>query len=363
MYEMTTFAFEGRRYPILVHEYAKGEQLRIRHDNRPLSQPQSLTVCGDLLKIASYFQAVNPSVIHRNISPDSIYLLNDSDRVQLWDFGAAMFYSGEKDTVTQDIGELVFSAPEQLLGTPDLSSDVYSIAMTLIWCLSKPEERPTMDWGSIAIRIPSLPVSDLLRTWLKKATAPAGQRFATASEAFEAFKGFLPEAHTLENNYTLQEAVGFDNAIQDAVDGKMDTLTLWYERSRVTQEADPRVAMAAAALRKTEPTPEIQSDINSWILELDGIQRYWLKLQSLRLQCIRMAAEVESLGESESAIPLWARLIGVKQRQLQSQRDATQSKKEAMEVKCVELENLLYHRILPYAECFGVPVHEVIKGA
>ena len=91
--------------------------------------------------------------------------------------------------------------------------------------------------------------------------------------------------------------------------------------------------MAAAALRKTEPTPEIQSDINSWILELDGIQRYWLKLQSLRLQCIRMAAEVESLGESESAIPLWARLIGVKQRQLQSQREATQSKKEAMEVK------------------------------
>ena len=144
MYEMTTFASEGRRYPILVHEYAKGSNQNTPH-NRPLSQPQSLTVCGDLLKIASYFQAVNPSVIHRNISPDSIYLLNDSDRVQLWDFGAAMFYSGEKDTVTQNIGELVFSAPEQLLGTPDLSSDVYSIAMTLIWCFSKPEDRPTMD--------------------------------------------------------------------------------------------------------------------------------------------------------------------------------------------------------------------------
>ena len=59
MYEMTTFAFEGRRYPILVHEYAKGEQLRIRHDNRPLSQPQSLTVCGDLLKIIFFKRSIH----------------------------------------------------------------------------------------------------------------------------------------------------------------------------------------------------------------------------------------------------------------------------------------------------------------
>ncbi|MEC8277999.1 MAG: protein kinase, partial [Myxococcota bacterium] len=72
MIEMTTYEFEGRRYPILIHEYAKGEQLRRRHDNRPLSQTQSMLICGDLLKIVSHLQTVNPAVIHRNISPDSI---------------------------------------------------------------------------------------------------------------------------------------------------------------------------------------------------------------------------------------------------------------------------------------------------
>ena len=153
MIEMTTYEFEGRRYPILIHEYAKGEQLRRRHDNRPLSQTQSMLICGDLLKIVSHLQTVNPAVIHRNISPDSIYLLQDTDRVQLWDFGAAMFFSEHLDTVTQNIGELVFAAPEQLLGTPDLSSDVYSIAMTLILLVNT--RTASVDWGSIALRIPA----------------------------------------------------------------------------------------------------------------------------------------------------------------------------------------------------------------
>ena len=44
MIRMTTYEFEGR-YPILIHEYAKGEQLRRRHDNRPLSQTQSMLIC------------------------------------------------------------------------------------------------------------------------------------------------------------------------------------------------------------------------------------------------------------------------------------------------------------------------------
>lgn len=362
MIEMTTYEFEGRRYPILIHEYAKGEQLRRRHDNRPLSQTQSMLICGDLLKIVSHLQTVNPAVIHRNISPDSIYLLQDTDRVQLWDFGAAMFFSEHLDTVTQNIGELVFAAPEQLLGTPDLSSDVYSIAMTLIWCLSTPEQRPKIDWGSIALRIPSLPVSDLLRTWLKKATAPAEHRFATANEAYEAFKGFLPDEPTLENLVNLKDAFDFTSAIQDAAAGNLILLEQWYERVRSTQMGDPKVSMAAVALRKVVLSPATQNEIINWILGLDGIKRYWLKLQSHRLQSLRMAAEIKSLGGTENALPIWARLIGVKQRQIQSQRDSTVAQKEAIEIKCVELENLLYLRILPYAKCFGIPVHEVIKG-
>ena len=361
--EMTTYAFEGRRFPILIHEYAKGEQLRRLHDRKPLSQQQAMMVCGDLLQIVAYLQSVNPAVIHRNISPDSVYTLQGSHRVQLWDFGAAMFYSEQQDTVTQNIGEMVFAAPEQLLGTPDLSSDVYSIAMTLIWCLSKPEQRPTIDWGSVAIRIPSLPVSDLLRTWLKQATAPADQRFSTAKEAYDAFKGFLPDEPTLENMFNLKDTFGFANAIQEAIAGQNGQLEKWYEDVRVSQQADPKVGMAAVVLKKEKASPYIQTEIVSWILSQDGVQRYWLKLQGLRLQAKRMAAEIESLASSESAIPIWARLIGVQQRQIQSQREAILRRKEKAEAQAFELENLLYHRVRPFSECFGIPVHEVMKGA
>ena len=116
--------------PFMVMNYAPYGTLRERyprHTRLPLK-----TVVSYVKQVASALQYVHDQMlIHRDIKPHNM-LLGLDDQVWLSDFGIAMLshsldmsYPGSPDFE----GTVVYAAPEQLQGSPQRSSDQYSLAV------------------------------------------------------------------------------------------------------------------------------------------------------------------------------------------------------------------------------------------
>ncbi|MEM9947993.1 MAG: tetratricopeptide repeat protein, partial [Cyanobacteria bacterium P01_D01_bin.36] len=91
------------------------------------------------------------NIIHRDLKPDNIILRQSDQLPCLIDFGAVkelmntVVVPSESQASSVVIGTLGFMAPEQAVGRPVFSSDLYSLGMTAIYLLTarSPLEMPT----------------------------------------------------------------------------------------------------------------------------------------------------------------------------------------------------------------------------
>jgi serine/threonine protein kinase len=127
--------------PFLVMEYLEGMSLReylVAHGPMPLKAV--LQMANGLL--LALIHAHGRGIVHRDIKPDNIFLLNVSgvkQHVRVLDFGIARIYRGDDPqdavTLTHDgvvLGTPRYMSPEQLAGRPvDARSDLYSMALVL----------------------------------------------------------------------------------------------------------------------------------------------------------------------------------------------------------------------------------------
>jgi tRNA A-37 threonylcarbamoyl transferase component Bud32 len=135
------YGLDAKLGPYLVMEYLDGQSLRERLSTAgPLPLKAALQLAGQLL--LALIHAHGKSVVHRDIKPDNIFVLNQSNvrlHVRVLDFGIARIYGGDEggqaNTLTTPgavIGTPRYMSPEQLAGQPlDVRSDLYSAAVVI----------------------------------------------------------------------------------------------------------------------------------------------------------------------------------------------------------------------------------------
>ena len=135
------YGLDATHGPFLVMEYLQGQSLRERlSSGGPLPLKPGLQLAGQLL--LALIHAHGKGIVHRDIKPDNIFLLNQSGvrlHTRVLDFGIARIYRRDDpsrvETITHAgavLGTPRYMSPEQLAGQPvDARSDLYSAALVI----------------------------------------------------------------------------------------------------------------------------------------------------------------------------------------------------------------------------------------
>jgi serine/threonine protein kinase len=180
--------FEANNTAYMVMEYLDGETLSVRLKRERLSAEQSIAIILEVCKALKDVHAA--SIIHRDISPDNIFLCKDGS-VRLIDFGAARFSKHEDQQIMRltQVMKPGFSPPEQYQSISKQGpwTDIYALGATLYYMVTgvKPEEstnRKTQDTLEVPNQLdPEIP--EFLSTTIMRAMAvDMHLRFASIEE-------------------------------------------------------------------------------------------------------------------------------------------------------------------------------------
>ncbi len=203
--------------PYLVMELLDGEDLATRLARAGhLSPAETIAIARDVARALGRAHAAG--IVHRDLKPENIFLVNDGDReiAKVLDFGIAKVHQtealgGPKTRTGSLIGTPHYMSPEQADGTRkvDHRSDVWSLGVIVIECLSGRKPFDSDALGDLLMRIMSRPIptvadlgvsaGDGLEAWWARASArTAESRFQSAQELVTALVAALPDAGAAE---------------------------------------------------------------------------------------------------------------------------------------------------------------------
>jgi len=124
-----------------VMEYVDGRPLNaVLHGRQPPSIAEAVRIAYEVGSALACAHDHPLTVIHRDIKPSNILIEAATGRAVVTDFGIATLVAGEATlrAVTEGVGTVEYSAPEQLRGDRDVrpSADVYALGMVLFEMLN-----------------------------------------------------------------------------------------------------------------------------------------------------------------------------------------------------------------------------------
>ncbi|MBN9622891.1 MAG: serine/threonine protein kinase [Actinobacteria bacterium] len=121
---------------LLVSELVEGNTLATCAAEEALSDREIGEIGADLCEALDH--AHSRGVIHRDIKPQNVQVVDGQPRAKLMDFGIALVADAAGLTATGDVvGTLAYMSPEQAEGREaGPEADVYSLALTLYECWS-----------------------------------------------------------------------------------------------------------------------------------------------------------------------------------------------------------------------------------
>jgi predicted Ser/Thr protein kinase len=121
----------------LVMEFIRGQdllKLMEARGNKPFALPQVIEWGKAVCDVLIHMHSQTPPLIHRDLKPDNIMLLEDERSIKMIDFGTARDLgrtikermAGKTRVYTEG-----YAPPEQIVGKPEPRSDLFALAATL----------------------------------------------------------------------------------------------------------------------------------------------------------------------------------------------------------------------------------------
>jgi serine/threonine protein kinase len=121
----------------LVLEFIKGTdllKLMEANGNKPFPLAQVIEWAKSICDVLDHMHSQSPPLIHRDLKPDNIMLLDDQRSIKMIDFGTARdLGKGQKTRLASKTRVYTegYAPPEQIVGKPEARSDLFALAATL----------------------------------------------------------------------------------------------------------------------------------------------------------------------------------------------------------------------------------------
>jgi serine/threonine protein kinase len=121
----------------LVLEYIRGRdllQIMETNGDRPFPIPQVVTWGKSICDVLVQMHSQSPPLVHRDVKPDNLMVLEDGWQIKMIDFGTARDIGRTKRSrlaAKTRVYTEGYAPPEQIIGKPEPRSDLFALAGTL----------------------------------------------------------------------------------------------------------------------------------------------------------------------------------------------------------------------------------------
>ena len=128
---------EQGQQALLVLEYIRGQdllKLMENNGNKPFPLERIIEWGRSICDVLTHMHGQSPPLVHRDVKPDNIMLLEDQRSIKMIDFGTARDLGRtQKDRLAAKTRVYTegYAPPEQIVGKPEPRSDLFALAGTL----------------------------------------------------------------------------------------------------------------------------------------------------------------------------------------------------------------------------------------
>jgi predicted Ser/Thr protein kinase len=121
----------------LVMEFIRGQdllKLMEGNNNKPFSLDQVIEWTRSICDVLTHMHTQSPPLVHRDLKPDNVMLLEDRKSIKMIDFGTARDLGRtqkEKMAAKTRVYTEGYAPPEQIVGKPEARSDLFALAGTM----------------------------------------------------------------------------------------------------------------------------------------------------------------------------------------------------------------------------------------
>jgi tRNA A-37 threonylcarbamoyl transferase component Bud32 len=137
--KMLDMFYDGGRVYIVL-EQVEGKSLReFVSESGPVDTTRILDLAEQMCEMLIYLHSLEPSVVHRDFTPDNI-ILQPNGQLKLIDFSVAQ--RKEKKNSASCAGKHSYTPPEQFAGEACSQSDIYALGATLYYLFTGEDPEP-----------------------------------------------------------------------------------------------------------------------------------------------------------------------------------------------------------------------------
>ena len=121
----------------LIMEFIRGQdllKLLEGNDNKPFPIPQVIEWGKAICDVLTHMHTQSPPLVHRDLKPDNVMLLEDMRTIKMIDFGTARDLgktAKEQMKAKTRVYTEGYAPPEQIVGKPEARSDLFALAGTM----------------------------------------------------------------------------------------------------------------------------------------------------------------------------------------------------------------------------------------